>query len=83
MYDVRTVKLQPDDALGNKYSSCEFACSLLSYAVSGLLRDNYYPIVIGGDHSLAIGSISAAKKTIHSQDMKVVWIDAHADINTP
>ncbi|CAM2111765.1 unnamed protein product [Caretta caretta] len=38
-------------------------------------------LVVGGDHSLAIGSISGHAK-IHP-DLAVIWVDAHADINTP
>ena len=46
------------------------------------------PIVIGGDHSIAVGSISgvsAWSKRKHGADsnMGLVWIDAHADLNTP
>ena len=40
------------------------------------------PVVIGGDHSLAIGSISGALK-VYGDDLAVVWIDAHMDANTP
>lgn len=39
-----------------------------------------FPLVIGGDHALAIGSLAA---TIQVQLLHVVWIDAHTDINTP
>lgn len=42
---------------------------------------NEFVLTLGGDHSIASGSISALKKTYN--DLKVVWIDAHADINTP
>merc|ERR1712195_263415 len=45
------------------------------------LKDGYYPIVLGGDHSQAIGSIAGMKK--FAPDGKVIWIDAHIDANTP
>ncbi len=38
-------------------------------------------LTFGGDHSIAIGTLSASVKS--NPDMKVVWVDAHADINTP
>ena len=41
---------------------------------------------IGGDHSMAIGTISGIARGIRErlgEDIKVVWVDAHADINTP
>jgi arginase len=37
--------------------------------------------VLGGDHGLATGSIAGVLKTY--PDLKVIWVDAHADINTP
>jgi len=45
------------------------------------LQDGYFPIVLGGDHSQAIGSIAGMKK-MHP-DGKLIWIDAHIDANTP
>ena len=45
------------------------------------MKDGFYPIVVGGDHSQAIGSISGMKD--FSPDGKVIWIDAHIDANTP
>ena len=36
---------------------------------------------MGGDHSIATGSISGVLKSY--PDIKIVWVDAHADINTP
>ncbi|MGH8722613.1 MAG: arginase family protein, partial [Burkholderiales bacterium] len=42
------------------------------------------PIVVGGDHSLAIGSIAAAAQHAreHGRKLRVLWFDAHADANT-
>lgn len=40
-----------------------------------------FTFIVGGDHSQAIGSIHGLKKT-HS-NLKVIWVDAHGDINTP
>ncbi|MBS0611326.1 MAG: arginase [Proteobacteria bacterium] len=43
------------------------------------------PLLMGGDHCLAIGSISAAAQHCHARGrrLKVLWFDAHADANTP
>jgi arginase len=42
------------------------------------------PILLGGDHCLAIGSISAVARRCHEQGLRlrVLWLDAHADFNT-
>lgn len=57
------------------------ANQLLSGAVSGAVGAGHTCIMLGGDHSLAIGSVEG-----HSQqcpDLCLIWVDAHADINTP
>lgn len=48
--------------------------------VAGELENGYFPIVIGGDHSLAIGSIAGSAEACDR--LSVVYIDGHADINT-
>lgn len=49
------------------------------------LQENQRPLLIGGDHSLAVGSISAVSHHCQQQGRKLgcIWFDAHADINTP
>lgn len=50
----------------------------LNHEVSQAIIDGYFPLVFGGDHALAIGSISAVAQESHA----VLWIDAHGDCNT-
>ena len=45
------------------------------------LRNGAFPIVVGGDHSQALGSIAGMKKVY--PNAKILWIDAHIDGNTP
>jgi arginase len=49
--------------------------------LSDTLARGFVPVVLGGDHSLSIGTLSAA--VAHDPDVAVLWIDAHADLNTP
>jgi arginase len=53
-------------------------------AVFAELRQDRLPIMLGGDHSLSIGSISAVARRCREQGRKlrVLWLDAHADFNT-
>lgn len=53
-------------------------------AVLGSLRDSQLPVLLGGDHALAIGSISAVAQHCREVGKKlmVLWLDAHADANT-
>lgn len=44
-------------------------------------NENKFPVLLGGDHSLALGSVKASMK-VHGDNIGVIWIDAHADINT-
>lgn len=53
----------------------------LATAVSSVLAAGRFPLVLGGDHSVAIGSIAGAAN--HAKELGVIWFDAHADINTP
>ncbi|XP_066519433.1 arginase-1 [Hoplias malabaricus] len=53
----------------------------LSEAVQRIKRDGHTCVMLGGDHSLAIGSIHG--HTACERELSVVWVDAHADINTP
>ncbi len=55
----------------------------LAYEVYKYLRNSVFPIVVGGDHSIAIGSVSGTKMAFPDQRLGVVWIDAHADMHTP
>jgi arginase len=60
------------------------ACTVLAQRVEKILRNDGFPLVLGGDHSVAIGSIagvaSHAVKT--RKRLGVLWIDAHGDFNT-
>jgi arginase len=59
-------------------------CRLVHDAVYGELATGRLPILLGGDHSLAIGSISAIARHCRerSKKLRVLWLDAHADFNT-
>lgn len=47
------------------------------------LFDDFFPLVIAGDHSTAYGTIAGIKKAHPRKRLGVIWIDAHADIHTP
>lgn len=53
-------------------------------SVKEILKDERTPVIIGGDHSIAIGSFSGVSSFFHEQEKEVglIWFDAHADINT-
>jgi len=49
-------------------------------AVATSIQGNHFPLVLGGDHSLSVGSIRGAAK---HRRLGVIWVDAHPDFNTP
>lgn len=55
-------------------------CTTLADAVSTALADGWTPLALGGDHSIAIGSMVGSAR---DADIGVVWFDAHGDFNTP
>jgi len=58
----------------------------LSAQVYEHARQGRFVLTLGGDHSIAIGTISGTAKAIRERlhrEMAVIWVDAHADINTP
>tara|TARA_Y100001954_G_C15686125_1_gene540314 strand:- start:103 stop:1059 length:957 start_codon:yes stop_codon:yes gene_type:complete len=51
--------------------------------VKDQLTKKNFPILISGDHSIAIGTIAGIKSAYPNKKIGVVWVDAHADIHTP
>jgi arginase len=60
-------------------------CSRLADRVEGVVSAGGFPLVLGGDHSIAIGTISGLARTFKARGERlgVVWVDAHTDMNTP
>ncbi|HEU4618169.1 MAG TPA: arginase [Gammaproteobacteria bacterium] len=64
-------------------SEVEVWCRAARDAVLGALRDGDIPILMGGDHSLTIGSVAAVAHYCAERDVSatLLWLDAHADFN--
>lgn len=60
-------------------------CNRLRLRVRRTLEQSEIPVVLGGDHSIAIGTVSGVSEFFRERDQKVglIWIDAHGDMNTP
>jgi len=58
-------------------------CQRVADAVSENLTNGFFPIVLSGDHSSALGTLSGIKKANPNKTIGVIWIDAHADIHSP
>ncbi|QLK86554.1 arginase [Staphylococcus sp. 17KM0847] len=82
--DVPRVEIE---TFQNHQMGLRFYDEILAYSqvlmtkVSKSIQNGYFPVVLGGDHSLAIGSISGVCE--HYQSLGVIWYDAHGDLNIP
>ena len=55
----------------------------VSKAVADAMKNNFFPVVISGDHSNSGGTIAGIKAAKPKSKLGVIWIDAHADLHTP
>lgn len=58
-------------------------CSRVANSVCVNIENGNFPIVLSGDHSSALGSVSGVKKAYPNKRLGVIWIDAHADLHSP
>src|SRR6185503_1362341 len=60
-------------------------CDQLRKRVKKALRAGWSPIVLGGDHSMAIGTVAGLAEfhRERGESIGLIWVDAHADMNTP
>ena len=60
-------------------------CRGLAEMVERTLGEGMLPLVLGGDHSIAVGTMAGVASFFHKQGKRVgyIWLDAHGDMNTP
>jgi arginase len=60
-------------------------CKGLADMVRKTLDEDVFPLVLGGDHSIAVGTVAGAAAHFHKSGKRigVIWLDAHGDMNTP
>lgn len=52
----------------------------LAEVVSEIMQEGRFPLVLGGDHSIALGTVAGVAR--HKKNLGVIWFDAHGDLNT-
>src|SRR5690349_14123770 len=55
----------------------------ISKSVCDSIKNNFFPVILSGDHSSAGGTIAGIKMARPKSKLGVIWIDAHADLHTP
>lgn len=60
-------------------------CTHVAKIVLEALGAGKFPLVLGGDHSIAVGTVSGVSEHFHRRGERVglIWVDAHTDMNTP
>ncbi|ACV57380.1 arginase [Alicyclobacillus acidocaldarius] len=74
--ETRQIEHQKLKYLREVVSVCEALCE----KVDGVLKGGHTPVILGGDHSIAIGSLAGIARA--GQPFGVIWFDAHGDMNT-
>lgn len=61
------------------------SCARLGELVTQVLADGRVPLVLGGDHSIAVGTVAGVSRFFRNTGSRIglLWMDAHADMNTP
>ncbi|MBY8912008.1 arginase [Bacillus sp. YC2] len=76
---VNREKLKEDEELKN-LNSVLSGNEKLAQKVDSVIEKERFPLVLGGDHSIAIGTLTGTAK--HYKELGVIWYDAHGDLNT-
>ncbi len=81
----RAEELSPGDPSARYLPAVVEACRDLADRVEQQVEAGLFPVVLGGDHSQAIGTLSGLARVLRrrGQRLGVVWVDAHTDMNTP
>jgi arginase len=58
-------------------------CEEVSERAAAIVSEGLFPIFLGGDHSIAIGTVSGVASSTSGVRTGLIWVDAHADFNTP
>lgn len=93
-YDVRDygdVEISKPDYVAKKEENPKYLNEIIASSekmaegVKQILQDDAMPVILGGDHSIAIGTFSGISSFVQAKEQEIglIWFDAHADINTP
>jgi len=84
--DIRIMEeISPGDARARYLKEIVRASTALARRTEKIMARGHFPLLLGGDHSIAVGSLSGISAFARRKRKKVgvLWIDAHGDINTP
>jgi arginase len=76
--------LRSEDPRLRNHDDVVRTCALVRQRTLQTMRRGHFPLILGGDHSLSIGSVAAVAQEVRRRGgrLGVIWLDAHADMNT-
>lgn len=91
IFDIGDLEVPIRDTLGAEVAQAKYrpqiqkVCSNLAEQVYQAMHAERVPIVLGGDHCIAMGTVAGVSRYFKDkgEQLGLVWIDAHADLNTP
>ncbi len=89
--DLGNVPVEQAEALDEGHPHAKYlpqiaaTCERLGRQVDEALASGFMPLVLGGDHSIAVGTVSGVARHYRAagHSIGLIWLDAHADMNTP
>jgi len=78
-----TIYQKNTNSFAKRIEHVQQQCDRVCNSVSNNLQQGYFPLVLSGDHSSALGVISGIKKAYPDKKLGIIWIDAHADLHSP
>lgn len=78
-FEMITRNVDPNEKLKNIDAIIEKTTELANEVDKAILEDTF-PFILGGDHSIAMGTLAGLAK--HYKNLGVIWYDAHGDLNT-
>lgn len=83
--NLHVPQIEEHATLQKQLDAISAVCEALALQTETAVTNGEFPLVLGGDHSLAAGSIAGAASALaaRGERLGVIWLDAHSDLNTP
>ncbi len=81
VFDSEKHTASPDPPNARNCALIGHGSELIANVVEEKMNQGFFPVILGGDHSIGIGTLAGILRA--NPDTGVIWVDAHADLNTP
>ncbi|MGK3733626.1 MAG: arginase [Bacillariaceae sp.] len=80
-FHLHNIQESPDPSNARNCALVGHAANILADVVENKIKEGLFPLILGGDHSIGIGSLTGILRA--RPNTGIIWVDAHADLNTP